>query len=99
MRFVDRLQAAYRAFSGLDPVPAIERPVPIVDLLEMHPNDKLLVCFKSRLSDETCRRLRDHFQDALKGDKHVLVMGDEIPRLVIIRGFPKDIAVLDKKAA
>jgi hypothetical protein len=74
---------------GRDLVPVINNTIeaPIVELLEMHHGDKLLICFKSTLSDEFCRHLHEQFEVALKGDKRVLVMGSEVPKFVVLRGL------------
>lgn len=96
MSFATRIKNAYLAFVGATPI----EPARTVELLEMQPGDKLLICYSGNLSEDVCRRLRDHFDTALHGDKRVVVMGSEVPKFVIVRGLANScVEVSEKKAA
>ena len=83
---IQRLKNALAALRGVTNVTNVIAP-PAVELLELQPDDKLVLCYTITLSSDMAARLRDAFDAALKGDSQVIVLGDEIPKFFIVRGL------------
>lgn len=63
----------------------VEDAIRTIEVLRLEPNDVLVVKCPGRMSDETARRLKDHFEGALKDamKNKIIIMADGLELQVI----------------